>query len=95
MSYELVYIVRPTLGEQTLTAVNDKVTKFISGYAGDIIKRDDWGKKRFAYPLQKFTEGFYQVIQLNLPPTAVHELERSLQLTEDILRYLIVRLDEL
>ncbi|MBI3538176.1 MAG: 30S ribosomal protein S6 [Chloroflexi bacterium] len=94
MPYELVYIVRPTVDEQTLAAVNEKISKFITDNTGEIIKRDDWGKKRLAYPLMKFTEGFYQVFQLNLPPNAVRELERSLQLTEDILRYLIVRSDQ-
>ncbi len=93
MPYELIYLVRPTADEQTLAAVNDKVAKFIAGNAGEILKRDDWGKRRLAYPLKKFNEGFYQVLQLNLPATGVRELERSLQLTEDVLRYLIVRVD--
>ncbi len=93
MSYELVYIVRPTVDEQTLAAVNEKVEKFVAGNAGSIVKRDDWGKRRLAYPLMKFNEGFYQVLQIDLPPAAVRELERSLQLTEDILRYLVVRVE--
>jgi len=93
LSYELVYIIRPNADEQTLATVNEKVAKFVAASAGEITKRDDWGKKRLAYPLLKFTEGFYQVLQLNLPTNALRELERSLQLTEDILRYLIVRVD--
>ncbi len=93
MPYELVYIVRPTVEEQTLTAVKERVEKFIASGGGEITRRDDWGKRRLAYPILKFNEGFYTVLQMNLPPPAVRELERSLKLTEDILRYLVVRLD--
>ncbi len=92
--YELVYIVRPTVEEQTLAAVNEKIAKFINSGGGAITHRDDWGKRRLAYSVLKFTEGFYTVLQFNLPPSAVRELERSLQLTEEILRYLVVRVDE-
>ena len=93
MPYELVYIVRPTVDEQALAAVNERVEKFIAGNGGEITRRDDWGKRRLAYPIFKFTEGFYSVLQLNLPSKAVRELERSLKLTEEVLRYLVVRLD--
>lgn len=93
MPYELVYIVRPTVDEQSLAAVNERVDKFVANNGGEIKRRDDWGKRRLAYPISKFTEGFYSVLQLNLPPTAVRELERSLKLTEEVLRFLVVRLD--
>jgi small subunit ribosomal protein S6 len=93
LPYELVYIVRPTVDEQALAAVNERVDKFIATQGGEITRREDWGKRRLAYPITKFTEGFYSVLQLNLPRTAVHEIERSLKLTEEILRYLVVRLD--
>jgi small subunit ribosomal protein S6 len=93
LPYELVYIVRPTVDEQALAAVNERVDKFVANNGGEIKRRDDWGKRRLAYPISKFTEGFYSVLQLNLPPTAVRELERSLKLTEEVLRYLVVRLD--
>ena len=92
--YELVYIVRPTVEEQTLAAVNEKVEKFIKSGGGSIAHREDWGKRHFAYSLLKFTEGFYTVLQFNFPASAIRDLERSLQLTEEILRYLVVRVDE-
>ena len=93
MPYELVYIVRPTVDEQALAAVNERVDKMIAGNGGEITHRDDWGKRRLAYPIAKFNEGFYTVLQLNLPPGNVRELERSLRLTEQVLRYLVVRTD--
>jgi small subunit ribosomal protein S6 len=93
LSYELVYIVRPTADEQTLAAVNEKVEKFIANVKGQMTKRDDWGKRRLAYPIGKFTEGFYAVLQLDLPATAVRDLERNLKLTEDVLRFIVVRVE--
>lgn len=93
MPYELVYIVRPTVDEQALAAVNERVERIVAGTGGEITRRDDWGKRRLAYPITKFNEGFYSVLQLNLPPAAVREIERSLKLTEDVLRYIVVRLD--
>ncbi len=93
MPYELVYIVRPTVDEQALAAVNERVEKIVSNNRGEIVRRDDWGKRRLAYPILKFNEGFYTVLQLNLPPTAVRDLERSLTLTEEVMRYLVVRVD--
>ncbi len=93
MSYELMYVVRPTVDEQSLAAVNEKVEKFISVGGGQVTQRDDWGKRRLAYPILKFTEAFYSVLKFDLPPTAVRELERSLKLTEEILRYIVVRIE--
>lgn len=93
MPYELMYVVRPTLDEQTLAAVNEKVDKFVANAGGEILKREDWGKRRLAFPLAKFTEGFYSVLQLKLSPVAVRDLERNLTLTEEVLRHLVTRIE--
>jgi len=93
LPYELMYVVRPTLDEQTLAAVNEKVDKFVANAGGEILKREDWGKRRLAFPLAKFTEGFYSVLQLKLSPVAVRDLERNLTLTEEVLRHLVTRIE--
>lgn len=93
MSYELMYIVRPTLDEQALATVNEKVDRFVTTAGGQVLKREDWGKRRLAYPIAKFTEGFYSVLQLKLAPTMVRDLERNLKLTEEVLRYLVTRVE--
>jgi small subunit ribosomal protein S6 len=93
LPYELMYIVRPTVDEQALAAVNEKIEKFITNGGGQLLKREDWGKRRLAYPIAKFTEGFYSVLQLDLPSRAVRDLDRSLKLTEEILRFLITRVE--
>jgi small subunit ribosomal protein S6 len=89
--YELVYIVRPTVDEQTLAALKEKIEKFIANGSGTISQRDDWGKRTLAYPISKFTEGYYTILQFEMPTSGVRDLERSLGLTEEVLRYLVVR----
>ncbi len=89
--YELVYIVRPTADEQSLAAVKDRVDRYISTSGGSVVKRDDWGKRALAYPILKFTEGFYSVLQFDMPTSGIRELERSLGLTEEVLRHIVVR----
>lgn len=92
-SYELTYVLRP-LDEAALGTVNERVTTLISSSGGEITARNDWGKRRLAYPIRKINEGFYVSLQLNLPTEAVRTVERALQLNDDVMRYLVIRLDE-
>jgi small subunit ribosomal protein S6 len=92
-SYELTYVLRP-LDEAALGAVNERVTALISSSGGEITARNDWGKRRLAYPIRKINEGLYVSLQLNLPTQAVRTVERALQLNDDVMRYLVIRVDE-
>lgn len=92
-SYELTYLLRP-LDEAALGAVNERVATLISSSGGEITSRNDWGKRRLAYPIRKINEGIYVSLQLNLPPQAVRTMERALQLNDDVMRYLFIRVDE-
>jgi small subunit ribosomal protein S6 len=88
-----MYLVRPTVDEQSLAAVNEKIDKFIAAGGGKVLKREDWGKRRLAAPIVKITDGFYSVLQFELPPQAVRDLDRSLKLTEELLRFLVTRVE--
>ncbi len=90
--YELTYIVRP-LEEANLTATSERVNTIVRNAGGELVARNDWGRRRLAYPIRKINDGYYTTLFLNLPGTAVRGIERSLQLSEDILRYLVVRVD--
>ncbi len=92
-SYELTYILRP-LDEVALNTVNERVASFVSSSGGQVTARNDWGRRRFAYPIRKINEGYYVSLQVTLPPQAVRAVERALQLNDDVLRYLVIRLDE-
>jgi len=89
--YELVLVVQPTIEEEPLNALVAKITQTISDLQGQVHQVDSWGKRRLAYPIKKHREGFYFLIQAEMPTSAVRGLERSLKLMEDIMRYLVVR----
>jgi small subunit ribosomal protein S6 len=92
--YELVFIVQPEIEEQPLTALVDVITKTINDLKGQIHQVEPWGKRRLAYSIKKHREGFYFLMKMELPASAVRSLERSLKLMEDVIRHLIVRRDE-
>ena len=92
-SYELVFIVNPELDEDDLTAVRERVEGLIERSSGKVTKVEPWGLRRLAYPLQKQWEGQYVLMQLEIEPQGVAELERDLGLVEPILRHLIVRVE--
>ncbi len=92
--YEMTFIISPDLEQEQVDSTVEDVRKLIAGLGGKVTKVEPWGRRRLAYPIEKKREGIYIVMQMQLPPEAVKELERSLLLNEAILRHLIVRTDE-
>lgn len=90
--YELIYIVRSDVEEEALEEVKKKVNQVVTGNGGQVVEVKDWGKRRLAYPIQKLKEGYYVLNRVQLAPQTLKEVERSLTLSEEIIRYLIVRL---
>lgn len=89
--YELVFIVAPTVEDEALQAQVDGVAKRIQQLGGSVSKVDIWGRRRLAYPIKKHNEGHYVLVNMELPPTAVRELDNDLKISEAIIRHLIVR----
>jgi len=92
--YEIVYIAKPTLGEDGVTALGDRFAAVVAGQQGEITAIEPWGKRTLAYPIEKFFEGVYILNRVALPPRGTVEVDRMLRLNEDVLRHLIVRTDE-
>lgn len=93
-NYELTYILRP-LEDANLSAANERIANLVTSAGGTVAARHTWGRRRLAYPIRKINDGIYVTDYITLPTTAVRGLERALQLTEDVLRYLVVRVDTL
>ena len=91
--YELTFVVRPDVEDATLTALLDKVKGLITAAGGQGLQLESWGRRTLAFPIKKVTEGQYFFIRVQLSPQAIRELERNLQLTEQILRFLFVRVE--
>lgn len=92
-AYELMIIVDGSLDDTVAQQWVTSVTKTIAGAGGSVHgKADWWGKRRLAYPIKKKEEGYYFVLNVNAPGGALDELERSLRISDDILRHKLLRL---
>ena len=93
-NYELGFILHPHVEQPDVTQAVDKVGQYITAAGGEVTSVDVWGRRVLAYPIRKQEEGTYVFAQLQLEPQAIEELERVLKLDEEVLRYLLLRLDE-
>ncbi|MCL4215852.1 MAG: 30S ribosomal protein S6 [Candidatus Hydrogenedentes bacterium] len=93
-TYETIYIIRPDLEEDATQAVCDAVEKLITGNGGKILVTEPWGKRKLAYPVKKFSEGFYVLLRIEVDETVIKKLEHHYRLDESIIRFLVVHFDE-
>ena len=89
--YEVMVILDPSLDERTVAPSLDTFLNVIRQEGGSVDKVDVWGKRRFAYEINKKAEGIYAVVDLQATPEAVAELDRQLRLNESILRTKVIR----
>ena len=89
--YELVLVVSPDVMDEVFEAAIDKISKFITERGGAISSVDQWGEKKLAYPIRHFVKGKYVLIQFKSGPALGRELEASLQISEEVLRHLLVK----
>jgi small subunit ribosomal protein S6 len=87
--YEVVFILQADLDETTTNGIIEKVSGWIKDSGGSVAKVENWGKRRMAYAIRKQREGHYVLINAQMLPTFVVELERNLQFQEPVLRFLI------
>lgn len=89
--YELVVVYKPDLAEDTLAAKTESISKTVIAGEGTVTAMNQWGKKRLAYPIKHFMEGIYLFAQLKMKPNTSREIEANLKLSEDIIRYLLIK----
>ena len=89
--YELVMVINPEYTDEKLEARIDEISKYITERGGRVSSMEQWGKRKLAYPIAHFTEGYYVLGKFEFKPALCKELEASLQISEDILRYLLIR----
>ena len=92
--YELMYLIQPTADEERLTAVSDRLQQSIDSLGGKVEKVTPPIRRRLAYEIGKYRDGQYGVLEYSLPPDQSREFERTIKLTEDILRHIVIRRDE-
>ncbi len=93
-NYEMVVIAASQLDDEGLATLTQRVSGWITGANGTVSETNVWGRRSLMYPIKKQTEGIYVQFNFELAPSASRELERSLRLDEQIIRHLVIRLDE-
>ena len=91
--YELVFIVRPDLDDNSFKDVIEKVKGWITESGGSVTKTDFWGKRKLAFVVRKQTEGQYVVLKIQMDPAFSATLERNLRFLEPVIRFLICNLE--
>lgn len=92
--YELALIVSAKIEDDARAAVVEKAKGYITRFGGTVTEVEDWGKKKLAYDIQKMSEGFYYFIQFDAAAEVPAELEQSVRIMDNVLRFLCVRKDE-
>lgn len=93
-NYEVVFVAAPTLSSEELDDFINHAQTVVEGKNGKVVKIDNWGKKSLAYKIKRFREGYYVILTIEGGGSAIAELERRFRVTDFILRYISVRIDE-
>ncbi len=91
--YELGYILNPEVSEEQTRAILERVEQVVANHGGQVVRVNQWGRRRLAYPIEHHRDGFYTFVDMILAPETVIELERTLKVSEEVLRHLIKRRD--
>ncbi len=93
-TYELVYIVNPEATEEQVAAVHEQVEQIAQRLQGVLVKTDNWGRRKLAYEIGHHKEGVYVLEVLEGGGELMKELDRRLKVTDQVIRHLIVRVDD-
>ena len=92
--YETVFIMTPVLSDQQMKETVEKFKGILVAAGAEIINEEEWGLKSMAYPIQKKSTGFYQLLEFKGEPTTLAKLETAFRRDERVIRYLTVKLEK-
>jgi len=93
-TYELTLILEGKASSAKKKSLVEKIEKLVKLNKGKILKKDDWGKKDFAYPIKKNDTGVYLFFEIELEPETANKISEKINIDDEILRHLIIRKDE-
>ena len=94
-TYEVMYIVRPNIEEDAKKAVVERFNGILASHGSEVLETKDWGKRRLSYEINDFSEGYYNIVRIQTEDKeATDELQRLAKITDDIIRYIVIREDE-
>ncbi len=92
--YETVFILTPVLSDVQMKEAVEKFKGILVNEGAEIINEENWGLKKLAYPIEKKSTGFYQLIEFKAEPTVINKLEVNFRRDERVIRYLTTKLDK-
>lgn len=92
--YETMFVIKPDLPEEQYDAVIERFKGIIEGEQGEVTNINRMGRRRLAYEVKKYREGYYVVFNFTGAPGITQELERNFRISDDVIRYLIIKEDE-
>ncbi|GEQ06485.1 30S ribosomal protein S6 [Staphylococcus gallinarum] len=94
-TYEVMYIVRPNIQEDAKKAVVERFNGILATNGSEVLETKDWGKRRLAYEINDFTEGYYNIVRIQTENNeATDEFQRLAKINDDIIRFIVIREDE-
>ena len=91
--YEIGFILNPEVSEEQTRTILERIDQIVARNDGQVVKVNQWGRRRLAYPIEHHRDGFYVFIDTILTPETVSELDRTLKVSEEVLRHLIKKRD--
>ena len=88
--YECMYILKPDLEDEARETLIKKFSDIVTSNKGEVVKVDEWGKKRLAYSINHIEDGYYILMYFKSGPELPSELERNFKISDDIMRYMVV-----
>jgi small subunit ribosomal protein S6 len=92
--YETLFVLHPDVPEAQVRETIDRVRRLIEGMGGQVTEAQDWGMRDLAYLIRKQSRGNYVLVQYGAPPEVVKELERTLKIADEVLRFASVRVQD-
>ncbi|MDQ6695379.1 MAG: 30S ribosomal protein S6 [Chloroflexota bacterium] len=89
-NYELMYIIRPTVGDEEIGAALTRVDTIIGNLGGEVGEKNQMGKRRLAYPIDKHEDGYYVVQTITIDPQQISGLEEQLRISDEVIRHIVV-----
>lgn len=93
-TYEVVHIAAPNTSDDDLNKLNTQLEQVVADLGGTVTKTDIWGRRKLAYPIEKYDEGLYTVLYIDGTGKEIAEVERRLRVTDLVIRFMTVRTDE-
>ncbi len=94
-TYEIMYVVRPNMEDDARKAVVERFNGILASKGSEVLEEKDWGKRRLAYEINDFKEGYYNIVRIQTDNNdATDEFQRLAKISDDIIRYIVINEDE-